>query len=64
VLYGNVGERTGMVKDIRWNEKIALVVIVVVILVLGVYPQPMIEEAKQAVFDLLKETDISSMIKK
>ncbi len=64
VLYGVVGERTVMVKDIRWNEKLALIVIVLVILALGVFPQPMINEAKPAVYDLLKEMDISSLIKK
>jgi NADH-quinone oxidoreductase subunit M len=48
VFYGNTNAVTANTKDIHWNEKIILVVIVVFILVMGVFPKP--------VFDLTKDT--------
>lgn len=64
VLYGQTSERTQLAQDMTWKEKWALVVIVGVIVVLGVFPQPMLNEAKPAVFEVLKELDLSSLIKK
>jgi NADH-quinone oxidoreductase subunit M len=44
VFYGNTNELTVNTTDIRWNEKLALGVIVGIIFWLGVYPQCMLNE--------------------
>jgi len=64
VLYGQAGEAVKPVGDIRFHVKLALVIIVLVIVALGIYPQPLLEQSKPAVYDLLKETDISTLLKK
>ena len=42
VAYGNVNDLTSRVVDIKWNEKLALGIIVVMIIGIGIYPQPML----------------------
>ncbi|WP_240409890.1 complex I subunit 4 family protein [Flavisolibacter nicotianae] len=42
VFFGPVNERTANAVDIRLNEKLALAALVVIIFVLGVYPQPLL----------------------
>jgi NADH-quinone oxidoreductase subunit M len=42
VAYGNTNELTNKVADIKWNEKLALGIIVVLILAFGIFPQPML----------------------
>jgi NADH-quinone oxidoreductase subunit M len=49
VLYGNTSTLTANARDIRVNEKFVLVVLLIGIVVMGVYPKPMIEATKQAV---------------
>lgn len=49
VLYGNTSTLTANARDIRVNEKLVLVVLLIGIVVMGVYPKPMIEATKQAV---------------
>jgi proton-translocating NADH-quinone oxidoreductase, chain M len=49
VFFGNTNNLTVAAKDIRFNEKLVLVVLVVGIIAMGVYPKPMIEATKQAV---------------
>jgi proton-translocating NADH-quinone oxidoreductase, chain M len=49
VFYGNTNNLTVAAKDIRFNEKLVLVVLVIGIIVMGVYPKPMIEATKLAV---------------
>jgi NADH-quinone oxidoreductase subunit M len=44
VFYGETNELTVNATDIRWNEKLALGIIVALIFVLGVYPQCMLNE--------------------
>ena len=44
VFYGNTNELTASTKDITWNEKLALGIIVLIIFVLGVYPQFLLNE--------------------
>ena len=44
VFYGNTNELTATTKDITWNEKMALGIIVLIIFVLGVYPQLLLNE--------------------
>lgn len=53
VFYGESNSLTAAMTDIRFNEKLVLAIIVVLIFVAGVYPQPF--------FDLTKET-VSSLI--
>jgi NADH-quinone oxidoreductase subunit M len=59
VLYGSPHSKTATAKDIRLNEKWALAFIVVIIVVLGVYPKPMMEIAQNTV-----DTILSKMITK
>jgi NADH-quinone oxidoreductase subunit M len=49
VFYGNTNTITENVTDISWNQKLILAVIVCIIFLTGVYPQPMIEMTKGAV---------------
>ncbi len=49
VFYGNTTEVTINATDISGNIKLALVVLVVVIIALGIYPQPMIDLTKDTV---------------
>lgn len=59
VLFGNTNQLTANGKDIRLNEKMTLVVLVVVILAVGVYPKPMLE-VTQSTVDMI----LSKMINK
>lgn len=43
VAYGNTNELTGQVTDIKFNEKLALGIIVVLIFWFGVFPQPILD---------------------
>ena len=49
VFYGNTNALTEKAKDIRLNEKIVLAAIVVLIVVIGVYPKPMLNLTKETV---------------
>jgi len=49
VFYGNTTAVTESATDISGNIKLALVVLVVVVIALGVYPQPMIDLTKDTV---------------
>ena len=42
IFYGNTVSQTEHAIDITWNVKISLFVIVILIIVLGVYPMPLI----------------------
>ena len=47
IFYGEVNGVTSGVTDIKLNEKVALSVIVVLIVVIGVYPKPVLELTKE-----------------
>ncbi len=49
VFYGNSNAATAQVQDISFNQKLGLGLIVAMIFIFGVYPQPMIEFTKTAV---------------
>jgi len=49
VFYGNTNSLTVAAKDIRFNEKLVLVILVIGIIAMGVYPKPMIEATRAAV---------------
>jgi NADH-quinone oxidoreductase subunit M len=53
IFYGNTNSVTGLLNDISLNEKIALALIVGIIFVFGVYPQPLIDLTKEAAGSLL-----------
>jgi NADH-quinone oxidoreductase subunit M len=49
VFYGETNVLTSVIKDISWNEKIALGIIVVLIFVVGLHPQPFFDLANGSV---------------
>jgi len=53
IFYGNTNTVTSMVKDISWNERLALIMIVCLIFFIGVYPQPIIDLTKASATYLL-----------
>jgi NADH-quinone oxidoreductase subunit M len=53
VFYGNTNALTARAHDIKMNEKIILAVIVVLILVVGIFPQPIFEMTKGTVETIL-----------
>lgn len=59
VLYGETSAVTANARDIKFNEKMILSVLVVLILVIGVYPKPMLDLTQSTV-----DTILSRMITK
>jgi NADH-quinone oxidoreductase subunit M len=59
VFYGNTNELTIAAHDIRPNEKFILVVIVLLIFVIGFFPQPLLNMTYETVTGILKEADIT-----
>ncbi len=53
VFFGNTNERTAQASDINLREQLSLIVIVAAIFVMGIYPQPVFELAKDTVSVLL-----------
>jgi NADH-quinone oxidoreductase subunit M len=53
VLYGNTVETTANATEISGNVKWILVVLVIIVIALGVYPQPMIDMTKDTVHAIL-----------
>jgi NADH-quinone oxidoreductase subunit M len=53
VFFGNTNNLTATIKDIRFNEKLILGVVVVLILVIGVYPKPFFELTQGTVDTIL-----------
>jgi NADH-quinone oxidoreductase subunit M len=49
VLFGNTSNLTANAHDIKINEKFVLAVLLIGIVVMGVYPKPMIEATRHAV---------------
>jgi NADH-quinone oxidoreductase subunit M len=49
VLFGNTSNLTANALDIKVNEKFVLAVLLIGIVVMGVYPKPMIEATRHAV---------------
>ncbi|HMK26302.1 MAG TPA: NADH-quinone oxidoreductase subunit M [Chitinophagaceae bacterium] len=58
VAYGNVNERTAGIVDIKFNEKLALGIIVVVILWVGIYPQPMLNLTSDLTDSLINKFEV------
>ncbi|MFM9910837.1 MAG: NADH-quinone oxidoreductase subunit M, partial [Chitinophagaceae bacterium] len=53
VFYGKTNALTNEGTDIKWNEKLILATVVVLIIVFGVYPAPMLELTQSTVDALL-----------
>jgi NADH-quinone oxidoreductase subunit M len=49
VFYGESNALTANMKDISFNEKLVLAIIVVLIFAVGIYPQPFFDLTKQSV---------------
>ncbi|HVM88958.1 MAG TPA: NADH-quinone oxidoreductase subunit M [Puia sp.] len=49
VFFGNTNSLTENVRDIQWNEKLILVALVLLIVLIGIYPQPALELTKTTV---------------
>lgn len=64
VFYGPANALTENAVDIKWNEKIILSLIAVVIIVMGVYPQPALNFTQAITDELLKQADILHLLKK
>jgi NADH-quinone oxidoreductase subunit M len=47
VFFGSTNVLTAQTKDIRWNEKLVLGAIVALIVVIGVYPKPLLDLTKE-----------------
>jgi len=63
VFFGNTSSVTVVAKDILINEKLVLAVIVIMIFVVGVYPQPLLNLTNGFVDSILKEVTIMSIAK-
>lgn len=64
VLYGSTNALTETATDIRFNEKLVLGIIVVLILVAGIYPQPFLDLTKDTTNLILNESNILPVLKK
>lgn len=64
VIYGNTNALTETGTDIGLNEKLVLGVIVILIIVAGVYPQPFLDLTKDTTNLILNEANIIPLMKK
>lgn len=55
VFYGNTNELTATTQDIKWNEKLALGIIVIIIFWMGIYPQCMLNETTAVTESIVKK---------
>jgi NADH-quinone oxidoreductase subunit M len=63
VFYGDTNTLTEKASDINFNEKFSLGVIVMIILVFGIYPQPLLNLTDGFVETILKEANVAHLIK-
>ena len=64
IFYGNTNSITEKAHDLSNNERFALVVIVLLIIVFGVYPQPFFQLTNGFVDTLLKEINVAQLFVK
>ncbi len=62
VLYGNTNALTGSGTDIRLNEKCILALLILIILVMGIYPQPFLNITNETTNSILQEADIRPLL--
>jgi len=58
IFYGNTNHLTERARDIKWNESLALGIIVLIILAVGIYPQPLLNLTDGFVDSILKEAQV------
>ena len=61
VFYGETNSLTAVGYSIRFNEKIALMIIVVLVFVIGVYPKTFLNITQETSEFILKKADISTL---
>lgn len=61
IFYGNTNTLTETTHDASFNEKAILSVLVIVIIVLGVYPQPLLDLGNRFVEVLMKDVNIANV---
>jgi NADH-quinone oxidoreductase subunit M len=61
IFYGNTNALTETTHDASFNEKATLSVLVIVIIVLGVYPQPLLDLGNRFVEALMKDVNIANV---
>jgi NADH-quinone oxidoreductase subunit M len=64
IFFGNTNSLTEATRDIASNERIALGIIVLLIVVFGVYPQPLLQLTNGFVDVILKEADVANHLVK
>ena len=64
VFYGATNPLTETARDITINERVSLAVIVLVIIVFGVYPQPLLNLTDGFVNNLLKDINVPNLVVK
>ncbi|MGZ5286882.1 MAG: complex I subunit 4 family protein, partial [Flavisolibacter sp.] len=64
VFFGNTNTVTEQTRDIRVNERVALSLIVGLIIVFGVYPQPLLNLTNGFVDNLLQEINVGRFFQK
>jgi NADH-quinone oxidoreductase subunit M len=64
VFYGDTKETTAKPIELEWHEKIALGTIVLLILVFGIYPQPLLDITSSFAQQLIGDADISALFRK
>jgi NADH-quinone oxidoreductase subunit M len=62
VFYGETNELTGRAKDISLHQQLVLGIIVLIIFVLGVYPQLMLNESADAAGALSEKFDFVKQV--
>jgi NADH-quinone oxidoreductase subunit M len=64
VIYGHTNELTEKGTDIRWNEQLSLGIIVLLIVAIGIYPQPLLDLTKDTTNLILNESNIIPFLRK
>ena len=64
VFYGETNELTAKGISLGLNEKIVLSVIVILIIVIGVYPKPLLDITEQAADFIISKADVTQFLKK
>jgi NADH-quinone oxidoreductase subunit M len=62
IFFGNTNTLTETTRDIYLNERLVLSVLVIVIIVLGVYPQPLLNLGNSFVEVLMKNVNVANLI--
>lgn len=64
VLYGNTSPLTSMASDLVFNEKFALAILVLLVVLTGIYPQPLLDITSSTTEFILREADITHLLRK